>query len=83
MDQQGGKITLLWVPRHVGITDNENADTAAKKALNERIQKTEKYPPQHLTKWIERTHQEERQEKLNNTATEMKKRKAHIRSKSF
>jgi hypothetical protein len=35
MDQQGGKITLLWVQGHVGVTGNENADTAAKKALNE------------------------------------------------
>jgi hypothetical protein len=35
MDQQGGKITLLWVLGHVGITNN--ADTATKKALTERI----------------------------------------------
>jgi ribonuclease HI len=61
MDQQGGKITLLWVPGYVGITGNENVDTAAKEAQNERIQSTEKYPPQDLIKWIERKHQEEQQ----------------------
>jgi hypothetical protein len=33
MDQQGGKITLHWVPGHVSITSNENADTAAKEVL--------------------------------------------------
>jgi hypothetical protein len=36
--QQGGKITLLWVP------GNKNAGTAAKKALIERIRSTERYP---------------------------------------
>jgi ribonuclease HI len=63
MDQQGGKITLHWVPGHVSITSNENADTAAKEVLNERIKSTEKNPPQVLTKWIEPKHQQEQQEK--------------------
>jgi ribonuclease HI len=45
MDQQGGKITLLWVPGHVGITGNKTADTAAKKAMNERIKNTESILP--------------------------------------
>jgi hypothetical protein len=73
---------LLWVPGHVGITGNENTYTA-KEALNERIQSTEKYPPQDLTKSIERKHQEEQQEKWSNTTTEMKDRKPHIRSKKY
>jgi hypothetical protein len=47
MDQQGGKITLLWVPEHVGIT-RQRANT-----------KHRKYPLQEFTKWIERKHQEE------------------------
>jgi ribonuclease HI len=55
MDQEGEKITLLRVSGHMGVTGNENADTASKKALKERIQSTEK--------WIERKHQEEQQEK--------------------
>jgi ribonuclease HI len=41
MDQQGGIIKLHWVPRHVNITSNENADTKAKEALNERIKSRE------------------------------------------
>jgi ribonuclease HI len=49
MGQQEGRITLLWVPGHVGITNKDNAGTAAKEAMNERIQSTEKYPPQDLT----------------------------------
>jgi hypothetical protein len=52
MDQQGGKITFVWLP------GNENADTASKEALNERILSTKKYSPQDLTKWIERKYQE-------------------------
>jgi ribonuclease HI len=50
MDQQGGKITLLWVPEYVGVTGNENANTKAKETLKERIQSIEKYPAQDLTK---------------------------------
>jgi hypothetical protein len=45
MDQQGGKITLLWVPGHVGVIFNENAYTAAKETLNEGIESTKKYLP--------------------------------------
>jgi hypothetical protein len=72
LDQQGGKITLLWVPGYVGITGNENASTA-----DEIIQSTEKYSPQDHTKWIEWKHQEKQQEKWNNTTTEMKECKPH------
>jgi hypothetical protein len=60
----------------VGITGNENAGTAAKEALNESIQSTKKYPLQDLTKWMER----KQQKKSNNTTTEIKERKTHIRS---
>jgi hypothetical protein len=35
LEQEGDKITLLWVRSHVGITGNEEAGTAAREALNE------------------------------------------------
>jgi hypothetical protein len=59
---------------------NENADTAAKEALNERVQSTQKHPPKDFTKWIEQKYQRQQQEKWKNTTTEMKERKPHIRS---
>jgi ribonuclease HI len=52
MDQQTSKITLFWVPSHVGIPGNETADATAKEALDEEIQQYEKYSPQDLIKWI-------------------------------
>jgi hypothetical protein len=70
---------LLWVPRHVGITGNVNADTATKEALNEQTQSIEKHRPQDLTKWIERKYQEEQQEKWNNRTTDMKECKKQQR----
>jgi ribonuclease HI len=47
---------LLWVPGHVDIIGNKNADIVAKKALNEH-RKISSPIPQDLTKWIERKHQ--------------------------
>jgi hypothetical protein len=77
MDQQEGKITLIWVPGHVSITGNENIDTTTKEVLNDRIQSTKKYP---LHK-VDRTETSRRAtSKWNNTTTEMKDRKPHIRS---
>jgi hypothetical protein len=63
MDQQRIKNKFLWVREHVGITGNKNENTTAKEALKERIQSTEKYPPQDQSKLIEQKHQEEQQEK--------------------
>jgi ribonuclease HI len=50
LDHEGPTITLLWVPSHKGIPDNENADQAAKAALDEDISTTERYPPKRETK---------------------------------
>jgi ribonuclease HI len=39
LDQEGSRITLLWVPIHKGIPSNEKADQAAKEVLNKNILK--------------------------------------------
>jgi ribonuclease HI len=38
MDQMPSKITLLWVPSHVGVPGNETTDEAVKEVLDEAIQ---------------------------------------------
>jgi ribonuclease HI len=39
---------LFWVPSHVEIPRNKEADNAAREALDENLDKTEEYPPQGL-----------------------------------
>jgi ribonuclease HI len=41
LDQEGPRITLLWVPSHVRIPGNEKADQIVKEALDEDISTTE------------------------------------------
>jgi ribonuclease HI len=50
MDQEGPRITLLWVTSHKGIPGNKKADQAAKEALDKDIPTTERYPPDDLMK---------------------------------
>jgi hypothetical protein len=40
------------VPRHLGITGNEEVDDEAKLAPEESIPNDEKYPPEALSGWI-------------------------------
>jgi ribonuclease HI len=42
MDKRKGNVTLCWVPRHAGITGNEEADEEAKRVLEESIPNDEK-----------------------------------------
>jgi hypothetical protein len=63
---------LLWVPLHVSITGNENANTAAKETLNERVQSTEKYHS------VGRT--ETSKGAIRKKTTELKERKPHTKS---
>jgi ribonuclease HI len=46
------KVTLLWLPGHMGIPVNEIAEEEAKGALKDDLLSTEKYPPQDLINWI-------------------------------
>jgi hypothetical protein len=77
IDQASTNITLLWVPSHVGIPGNEATDDAAKEALVEETHHTETYPPQDLIAWIKEKHEQEQQEKWENSTTTMKERKPH------
>jgi hypothetical protein len=52
LDEEREKVTLLWVPGHMGIPGNEIADEEAKAALQHDFLTTKKYPPQYLIKWI-------------------------------
>jgi ribonuclease HI len=48
LDQEKGRIKLMWIPSHSGITANEKADAATKNALEEDINDQKLYPPQDL-----------------------------------
>jgi hypothetical protein len=71
IDQASTNITLLWVPSHIGIPENEAADDAAKEVLYEETHHTETYPPEDLIAWIKGKHE---QEKWENSTTTIKER---------
>jgi ribonuclease HI len=50
MDRNKKQIRLLWVPGHMGIPGNEQADKEAKAALDDDIQLNEEYPPKRSQK---------------------------------
>jgi hypothetical protein len=75
VDQASTNITLIWVSSHVGIPGNKAADDAAKEALNEETHHTETYSLQVLLVWIKEKHEQEQQEKWENSTTNMKERK--------
>jgi ribonuclease HI len=52
MDRNENQITLLWVPGHMSIPGNEQADEEAKTALDDEMQQKEAYPPKDLEKWL-------------------------------
>jgi ribonuclease HI len=52
IEQEGSKVTLIWVLSHVGFPGNEEADYAAKNLSTKIYKKTEKYLPQDLVNWM-------------------------------
>jgi ribonuclease HI len=67
IDEGSTIITLLWVLSHVGIPGNKATDDAAKETLNEETHHTETYLPQVLIAWIKEIHEQEQQQKWENT----------------
>jgi ribonuclease HI len=52
LDEEREKVTLLWVPAHMGIPGNGIADEETKAVLEDDLLVREKYPPQDLINWI-------------------------------
>jgi ribonuclease HI len=48
IDQDNGRVKLMWRPSHSRITRNERADRKAKNTLEKAINDQELYPPQDL-----------------------------------
>jgi ribonuclease HI len=48
LDQEKGRVKLMWIPSHSGVPGNERADETAKNALEEDINDRELYRPQDL-----------------------------------
>jgi hypothetical protein len=63
------------VPRHDGITGNEEVDEEAKQALEESIPDDEKYPPVDLSGWIKTEMVDSRQSRWEEGKNAMKERK--------
>jgi hypothetical protein len=63
LDQEKGRVKLMWIPSHSRITGNERADEAANNALDEDINDRELYPPQDLIGWIRKTDAKNRQKR--------------------
>jgi ribonuclease HI len=63
LDQEKGRVKLMWIPSHSEIMRNERADEAAKNALEEDINDRELYPPQDLIIWMKKTDAKNRQER--------------------
>jgi ribonuclease HI len=70
--QKRPRITLLWVPSHKGIPGIEKADQAAKKALEEDIPTTERYPLDDLKKWLTEDTFKKRDQRWKNGNNEIK-----------
>jgi ribonuclease HI len=64
LDEEREKVTLLWVPGHMGIPGNEIADEEAKAALQHDFLTTKKYPPQYLINWVQNRRQENKESKM-------------------
>jgi hypothetical protein len=70
LDHEGPRITLLWVPIHVGIPGNEKADQAAKEALDEDNSST--------GKWLTEKDFKKRDKRWKNGNNEMKEKNPDV-----
>jgi hypothetical protein len=73
LDNEGPRITFLWVPSHKKIPGNKKADQAAKKALDEDFSTNERFPPDDLKKNFKK-----RDQRWKNGNNEMKERKLDV-----
>jgi hypothetical protein len=74
LDNEGPRMTLLWVPRQSGMPGKANQ--AAKEALEGHISTTERCPPDDLNKWLTETEMVDQCWK--NTNNGMKERKPDV-----
>jgi hypothetical protein len=76
LEEEGEKESLVCVPGHKGIIENEMADIEAITALEDDIHPTTTYPPQDLAKWLNTKAIESRNLKWKESNNEMKEKKS-------
>jgi ribonuclease HI len=79
LENDGPRITLLWVRSHKGLPGNEKTDQAVKEALDENISTNERYPTDDLQKWLTEDELKKRDQRWKNGNNEMKKRKKNAK----
>jgi hypothetical protein len=60
LDQEKGRVKLMWITNNSGITRNERT---GEHALEKDINDQELYPPQDLINWLEKTDAKTREER--------------------
>jgi ribonuclease HI len=79
MDRNEKQITLLWVPGHMDIPGNEQADEEAKAALDDDIQQNEESSPKRSQKMVKNRNDRDQKRAIEKRKQQHERNKDKIR----